>query len=112
MKINTVKKKAAEILTLKPETRDSDFYLMYWVWKDEFHSLDLTDVKLDFDKINIINLLSLLKDRKLSHPSGIMRARRKLQEEYPQLRGEIWKMRHAEQTNVKQQLGYNTGVAQ
>ena len=112
MKITTVKKKVAEILTLKPETRDSDFYLMYWVWKQEFDLLDLSDVKLEFDKINIVNLLSLLKDRQLSHPSGIMRARRKLQEEYPKLRGDIWKERHAEQVNVQQQLGYNTGVAQ
>ena len=88
MKINTVRKRAAEILTLKSETRDSDFYLMYYVWKDEFDALDISEVKLDFDKINVVNLLTLLKDRKLSHPSGIMRARRKLQEEHPQLRGE------------------------
>ena len=106
MKINTVKKKAAEILTLKPETRDSDFYLMYWVWKDEFDALDITDIQLNFDKMNILNLLSLLKDRQLSHPSGIMRARRKLQEEYPKLRGEVWKARHEEQNKVKEELGY------
>ena len=112
MKINTVKKKAAEILTLKPETRDSDFYLMYWVWKHEFDALDITDIQLNFDKMNILNLLSLLKDRQLSHPSGIMRARRKLQEEYPKLRGKIWEERHTEQANVKEQLGYNTGIAQ
>ncbi len=109
MKINTVKKKAAEILTLKPETRDSDFYLMYYIWKDEFDALDISEIKLDFDRINIVNLLSLLKDRRLSHPSGIMRARRKLQEEYPKLRGEVWKARHAEQENVKEELGYNRG---
>ena len=112
MKINTVKKKAAEILTLKPETRDSDFYLMYWIWKDEFEALDISEVQLNFDKMNVLNLLSLLKDRQLSHPSGIMRARRKLQEDNPKLRGDIWKERHAEQVNVQQQLGYNTGVAQ
>tara|TARA_R100000458_G_C8274943_1_gene249949 strand:+ start:1497 stop:1817 length:321 start_codon:yes stop_codon:yes gene_type:complete len=104
-----VKKKAAEILTLKPETRDSDFYLMYYIWKDEFDALDISEIKLDFDRINIVNLLSLLKDRRLSHPSGIMRARRKLQEEYPKLRGEVWKARHAEQENVKEELGYNRG---
>ena len=106
MKINTVKKKAAEILTLKPETRDSDFYLMYYIWKDEFDALDISEIKLDFDRINIVNLLSLLKDRRLSHPSGIMRARRKLQEEYPKLRGEVWKARHAEEEKVKRELGY------
>ena len=69
------------------------------------------DISLDFDKTNIVNILSLLKDRKLSHPSGIMRARRKLQEENPALRGEIWKIRHKEQEVVKRDLGYK-GFAQ
>ena len=107
MKINTVKKKAAEIMTLKPETRDSDFYLMYWVWQDEFEALEITDIELNFDKVNILNLLSLLKDRQLSHPSGIMRARRKLQEEFPKLRGKVWEARHSEESNVKEELGYS-----
>ena len=115
MKILTVKKKVAEIMTLKPATRDNDFYLMYWVWKEEFDNLPFLakqDLKVDFDKTNIINLLSMLKDKHLSHPSGIMRARRKLQEEHPKLRGEIWKARHAEEENVKADLGYNTGRSQ
>jgi hypothetical protein len=110
MKINTVKKKAAEILTLRPETRDSDFYLMYWIWRDEFESLELAeDITLDFNRTNVLSLLGLLKERKLSHPSGIMRARRKLQEEYPKLRGDVWAARHSEENNVKEELGYKSG---
>ncbi len=107
-----VKKKVAEILTLKPKARDNDFYLMYWVWQDEFYELNKNNnISLDFDRTNIVNILSLLKDRKLSHPSGIMRARRKLQEEHPGLRGDVWKARHKEQDNVKKDLGYK-GFAQ
>ena len=107
-----VKKKVAEILTLKPKARDNDFYLMYWVWQDEFYELNKeNEISLDFDRTNIVNILSLLKDRKLSHPSGIMRARRKLQEEHPALRGDIWKIRHKEQEVVKRDLGYK-GFAQ
>ena len=102
-----MKKKIAEILTLKPKARDNDFYLMYWMWKDEFYTLNKnTNISLDFDKTNIVNILRLLKDRKLSHPSGIMRARRKLQEENPTLRGEVWDLRHKEQEVVKKDLGY------
>tara|TARA_R110002020_G_scaffold258385_2_gene472190 strand:- start:5568 stop:5909 length:342 start_codon:yes stop_codon:yes gene_type:complete len=113
MKIATVKKKTAEIMTLKPETKDNDFYLMYWVWKDEFDALDWPEQALrDFGKMNVITLMSLLKEKKLSHPSGIMRARRKLQEEYPKLRGEIWKARHAEEEQVKRELGYGSGTSQ
>ena len=102
-----MKKKVAEILTLKSKARDSDFYLMYWVWKNEFYALNKDNgITMDFDKTNIVNILTLLKDRKLSHPSGIMRARRKLQEEVPSLRGEIWELRHKEQEVVKKDLGY------
>ena len=102
-----MRKKIAEILTLKPKARDNDFYLMYWMWRDEFYILNKdTQLELDFDKTNIVNILSMLKDRKLSHPSGIMRARRKLQEEHPSLRGEVWKIRHKEQAVVKKDLGY------
>ena len=102
-----MKKKVANILTLKRKARDNDFYLMYWVWRDEFHSLNSkNEIPIDFDKTNIVNILSLLKDRKLSHPSGIMRARRKLQEEHSNLRGEIWDLRHKEQEVVKKDLGY------
>ena len=109
MKINTVKKKVAEIMTLKPESRDNDFYLMYWIWRNEFHSVNKEhNIELNFDKANILSILGLLKDKKLSHPSGIMRARRKLQEEYPKLRGNVWEARHAEQAEVKKDLGYRS----
>ena len=61
MRIN-MKKKIAEILTLKPKARDNDFYLMYWMWKDEFYTLNKnTNISLDFDKTNIVNILRLLK---------------------------------------------------
>ena len=102
-----MKKKVAEILTLKRKSRDNDFYLMYYVWRNEFYALNKdNDISIDFDKTNIVNILTLLKDRKLSHPSGIMRARRKLQEENPTLRGEVWDLRHKEQEVVKKDLGY------
>ena len=106
MRIN-MKHKVKRILLLKERTRDNDFYLMYWIWKEEFDNLNLTDkTRLDFDSSNILSVLSLLKDRKLSHPSGIMRARRKLQEEDSKLRGELWNLRHKEQEIVKADLGY------
>ena len=106
MRIN-MKEKVRDILTIKSKARDNDFYLMYWVWKQEFAKLNSKyEITIDFDKTNIVNILRLLKDRKLSHPSGIMRARRKLQEEIPTLRGEIWKLRHQEQEVVKKDLGY------
>ena len=67
-------------------------------------TLEITNLLIELT--NLENNICTLKDRKLSHPSGIMRARRKLQEEVPSLRGEIWELRHKEQEVVKKDLGY------
>lgn len=110
----TIQDKVKDILSKKIETRDNDFYVLYWIWKDEFDKLECTkEHKLDFDQTSIVNILSLLKSKDLSHPSAIMRARRKMQEIEPQLRGELWNARHKEEETVKADLGYsepkNTG---
>jgi hypothetical protein len=106
MRIN-MKDKVQKILLLKEAARNNDFYLMYWIWKNEFDHINTSDkMTLDFDRINIVNILTLLNEKKLSHPSGIMRARRKVQEDNPILRGVVWKARHKEQEVVKQDLGY------
>ena len=105
MRIN-MKEKVKRILLFKKATRDNDFYLMYWIWQDEFNNLKLsTKMRLEFDRTSVVNILALLKDKKLSHPSGIMRARRKIQEKYPDLRGELWSLRHKDQEVVKADLG-------
>ena len=102
-----MKDKVRKVLMLKTKSRDNDFYLMYWIWKSEFDHLNLSNnLKIDFDRTNILTILSLLKDRELSHPSGIMRMRRKLQEEEERLRGELWNLRHKEQLVVQADLGY------
>ena len=110
----TIQHKVTEILSKKKETRDNDFYVLYWIWKDEFDDLDCTkEHKLDFDQTSIVNILSLLKSKDLSHPSAFMRARRKMQEIEPGLRGKLWAARHKEEEQVKADLGYpqsqNTG---
>jgi hypothetical protein len=110
----TIQHKVIEILSNKKETRDNDFYVLYWIWKDEFDKLKCTkEHKLDFDKTSIINILSLLKSKDLTHPSAIMRARRKVQEMDPGLRGQLWAARHKEEEKVQADLGYaqsqNTG---
>ena len=100
--------KVSDLLTKKKETRDNDFYVMYRIWKEEFEKSYITkDLNLEFDKTNVVSLLSLLKDKHLSHPSAVMRARRKVQESDPKLRGELWKARHAEEEQVKKDLGYS-----
>jgi hypothetical protein len=103
-----MQEKVKTLLTTNRDSRDNDFYVLYWIWKDEFEAIDANQgLSVDFDKTNIVNILSLLKQKELSHPSAIMRARRKIQESHESLRGEIWNARHAEQANVRKDLGYS-----
>lgn len=100
MKIN-MQTKVKEILTNNSHCRDEDTYLVYNVWANEMSK--------DINEITLVETLSLWKNKKISHPSAIMRARRKVQEQFPTLRGKKWDIRHKEQSNVRSQLGYNNG---
>lgn len=97
MKIN-MQVKVREVLINTPRCRDNDTYLIYEIWKTEMQS--------DINKISLVETLSLWKSKKISHPSAIMRARRKVQEIDKNTRGNLWKKRHEEQKNVKEELGY------
>jgi hypothetical protein len=97
MKIN-MQAKVREVLIKTPRCRDDDTYLIYEIWKNEMQS--------DINKISLLETLSLWKNKKISHPSAIMRARRKVQEIDRNTRGNLWEKRHEEQKNVKKDLGY------
>ena len=56
----------------------------------------------------MIDIFSMWKDKLISHPSAIMRARRKVQEEHPHTRGKVWEERHNQQKQVQEDLGYNS----
>lgn len=90
--------KVREVLINTPRCRDNDTYLIYEIWKTEMQS--------DINKISLLETLSLWKSKKISHPSAIMRARRKVQEIDKNTRGNLWEKRHEEQKSVKKDLGY------
>ena len=90
--------KVREVLIKTPRCRDDDTYLIYEIWKNEMQS--------DINKISLLETLSLWKNKKISHPSAIMRARRKVQEIDRNTRGNLWEKRHEEQKNVKKDLVY------
>ena len=103
-----VQDKVKNVLLTKPNTKDNDFYLMYWIWIDEFGKLkgEHANHNDSFDHVDVTRLLRLLNDKKLTHPSAISRARRKIQEMYPITRGSLWSKRHKHQTKIKKDLGY------
>ena len=89
-----------DLLTNKEHLRDNDQALIANIWWREL----VTQGK---DKSTAFEMLKVFSEGKLSNPESIRRARQKIQEEQPELRGESYRARHREQDNVKEQLGYN-----
>ena len=107
MKIN-MQKKVEEILLKYDITKDCDQYLLYYVWDYELKEVDYNSNSLiNIDDVSLVKILSLWKAKKISHPSAIMRARRKVQEDHKETRGSLWEERHRQQEKVQQDLGDN-----
>tara|TARA_R110000824_G_scaffold42233_10_gene124641 strand:+ start:2226 stop:2522 length:297 start_codon:yes stop_codon:yes gene_type:complete len=93
--------KVKEKLLTMNHCRDSDIYLLYEIWKDE-----LAVYNLNIMNMKIVPILKLWANKEISHPSAIMRARRKVQEEHEETRGKVYEERHKQQEQVRKDLGY------
>lgn len=80
-----------ELLETQPGLRDNDLLLMSTIWKSQS---------------NILNFFHRFETGRLHTPESIRRARQKLQEDYPHLRGDRYDDRHKHQVKVKKDLGY------
>lgn len=87
------------MLTNKPLLRDSDDKLVANFWYKE-----IVNEGLDPKNMTGQEILQRFADGKLTKPESIMRVRRKLQEEFPELRGKLWAERHKEKDKVVKQL--------
>ena len=81
-----------------PETRDSNEVLMSIIWQQE------TDKFIINANNHNINPLTLLKNNKLTSWDSATRAKRKLQEEHPELRGQFYAKRKAKATKVSKNI--------
>ena len=81
-----------------PETRDSNEELMYIIWQQE------TDKFIINADNHNINPLTLLKNGKLTSWDSATRAKRKLQEEHPELRGQSYNLRKAKANKVSKNI--------
>jgi hypothetical protein len=81
-----------------PETQDSNEALMAIIWQQETDKFSI-----NADGIQV-NPLTLLKSNKLTSWDSATRAKRKLQEEHPELRGQTYKKRKAKATQVSKNL--------
>lgn len=89
--------KVKQLLRHRPHLRDDDYKLIANVWHSEIKGTQL----------DAFGFLQMFSEGKLANPESIRRIRQKLQEEFPELRGEKYKRRHQETEKVKGDL-FNT----
>ena len=95
MKVKKYEKIVSKILLNKFTARNSDYVLYAFV---------LLEYGVNINTLSTKDFLKGLNSKVYPSFEGIGRCRRKLQENYPEFRGSKWKIRHAEQTTVKNDL--------
>ena len=95
----TLLKTIRTILHEEVETRDNERLLHSYVWWNEIKELYPTQAKAACQ-----DFLRIYNDGRLTSPSSISRARRKLQEEDKTLRGEKWYKRKGRAEEFKQDI--------
>tara|TARA_R110002020_G_scaffold177087_6_gene369844 strand:- start:535 stop:846 length:312 start_codon:yes stop_codon:yes gene_type:complete len=91
-----------ELLTNKPHLRDNDNKLICTYWYRELKAKNVNPYKLDG-----VEFMQMFANNKLTNIKTIERMRRKLQEEYPELRGKLYNIRKGVvQDQWKKDLGY------
>ena len=94
-----IEQRVASVLLSHPEARDNDNVLLVEFWKMEMNDNDNYAYKTH----EFFNKLYL---GQVTNASTISRIRRKLQMNYPHLRGERYQKRMEQQDEVKKDLGY------
>ena len=95
-RISSVQNIVKAMLAEYPHLRDDDQKLMANIWYK--HICD--DYMDDAGALSAFDLLQMLSDGKFPSYESISRCRRKLQEEYPDLRGDKYEERHAYQKEI------------
>ncbi len=95
------KEKIEHLLIQKPSLKDSDSRLTTHIWYNEMIAMGI-----DPHKTPATKLLRLYANQQLTQAPTIKRARAKLQEQNPMLRGNKYKARQEAQPKWKRQLGY------
>ena len=81
--------------------KDNDNQLVAWIWKLELEALGYPSTNTPAS-----NFFKMMAWGKFTSSETITRVRRKLQEEFPELRGKNYDKRQAKQSEVKKDLGY------
>jgi hypothetical protein len=96
MEIESLQSQVAKLLKDNPNFRDDDRLLVVNFWYGQ-----LVDKKIDPKKISASTFLVYYLDGHLTNSDLITRARRKVQEENPELRGKNWNDRHKQEKEYR-----------
>ena len=94
------KKLVMEMLQDGDYYRDDDLALLAIIWYFQLEEVENKNIS----EITANDFLDALRANLLSSPESIVRVRRKLQEQHPELRGKKWEQRHRAQEVVKEEL--------
>jgi hypothetical protein len=92
--INKIKDKVEYLLNTSPILRDDDNKLISKIWYSESNASSFRDFLIEFG------------DGKRTSPEAIRRARQKLQEHNPHLRGALYAKRHKNAAEVRSHINY------
>ncbi len=95
MNILSAKDTVETLLIKHPHLRDDDNKLIANIWYHESKNMGITELYV---------FLNAMAQSKFYSPESIRRIRAKLQEERPELRGELYEKRHGLQREVINQL--------
>ena len=96
-----ITEKVKEKLIHAPVFRDDDQSLIISIWRNELIKKGYKSFAVDFTLLEIINL---------TPAASITRARRKIQELSPELRGDSYEKRQEKQAKIKKQLRENSSI--
>jgi len=101
-KIHTTKEKVIELLTKYAVYKDDDLRLCaHFLFKE------LEDKKINPEEMSALEFLQRYAKGKFTDTGTITRARRLVQNEFPELRGAKWKERHEEEREVRKNINKN-----
>ena len=102
-KIKSTKEKVIKLLESNVNYRNDDEKLVARYWWDELN-INKEVIQVGIKSLDAIGLLRMYSEGKLTSADIITRARRKAQEENPELRGSKWKKRHEEEKLVRDEI--------
>ena len=94
-KIKNTKEKVRKLLLLSREYRDSDEALVVRYWWEEL---------VNSQNLSCHDFFNIYKKGLVTASDTITRARRLLQEEFPELRGEKWSKRKEQELDVRKNI--------